>query len=495
MCEFVKNKYDVVVIGSGIGGLSIASLLSKDNKVLVLEKNNKFGGYCTDFRKGEFKFEVAVQSIDGLNKGNVIWEILKKAGAMEGLDVVKPKDLYRAIFPEHDIAVPQGDLNKYKELLFSFFPEERANIIKLFDIMSAIYNEMGKFYLAKALKKSPFLLKYYSRSFNFLLDEFIKDEKLKAIISQYWIYRGLPPGKLSCATFSYILYDYTTHGSYFPKDGMSDVVEKLIAAIKNNGGDVLKNKEVKGIYLGDNRINSVEIKGGARVEAKAFISNIDVFRTFNMLEGNEGKNYAKQFLEKVKNNNIALSAFKIYLGLGMDVKESGIEDYEIFMNPSYDIDAMYQACLDNDCENAPLSMTIYSNLNDSFCKKGHTVAAITMLSGYDFWNKLSKADYRKNKTKMSDAIISRCENLIPGLRKNIKISVSATPLTMERYTGNSQGSIYGWNRKNLAEEIRFMNATPISNLFLSSQWSKIGGGVAGVLVSANSVYENWLKHD
>ena len=90
-------------------------------------------------------------------------------------------------------------------------------------------------------------------------------------------------------------------------------------------------------------------------------------------------------------------------------------------------------------------------------------------------------------------MIQRCEKIIPGLTKHIKVKVVATPLTMERYTGNSKGSVYGWNKKSLIEEIRFMNpTTPIKNLLLSSHWTKMGGGIGGVLLSSDRTY-NLLK--
>lgn len=484
----MNKSYDVIIIGSGIGGLVTGSLLSKNKKVLLLEKNNNFGGYCATFKRKGFRFESAVQAINGLYAGSPIYEILKRSQALKGVKIIKPRHLYRSIFPDYDIRVPQANINKYKTLLFSIFPEEKNNIINIFDTFKSIYLEMKRFYKERTLAKSPFILKYGRRSLKELLDGFTKNEKLQAIISQYWMYRGLQPTKLSAITFAYIWYDYTANGSYFPKEGMYGIIKNLVDSIKDNNGTILHDREASKLFVDFDRVTELELENSSRYEADMVISNIDVFKTFGMIVDGETHG-VESFLSKLKNNSLSISACKIYLGLNIDVRSIGIKDYEIFVNPSYDMESMYQASLNNEFEKVPYSITIYSNLSDSFCKKGNSVVSIGLLSGYDFWRNLTRSEYKQKKEEMAERILSRCEKVIPGLRKYISVKVIATPLTMERYTGNSNGSIYGWNKKSLIEEIRFMNpTTPIKNLLLSSHWTKMGGGIGGVLLSSDRVY-------
>lgn len=484
----VRKKYDAIVIGGGIGGISIGSLLSKNMKVLILEKNGTFGGYCSDFKKGEFEFESAVQTINGLYKDNPVYTILEKAHALKGIKITRPEYLYRTIFPDYDITVPQKNLDGYKRMLFSLFPKEEENITAIFDVMKSLYAEMKRFHVEKSLKRSPFILKYGRRSLKYLLNRFIKDDKLKAIISQYWLYRGLPPGKLAATTFAYIWYDYTVNGSYFPDTGMVTIIKNMISFIKKNGSDVLGDSEVFKLQAKGDKIEAVELKNGDRLEADIFISNIDVFNTFEMIE-NGNDDDIKLFLDRLKKNTISISAFKIYLGLNIDVRDLGIKDYEIFLNPRYDMDAMYEASIKNEFEKTPYIITIYSNLTNVFCKKGHSVISIGALSGYDYWRNLSRAEYAKKKEDAIDIILKRCSKILPDIYKYIDVKIAATPLTMERHTGNSKGSVYGWSKRSLLEEIKFMSSTtPIKNLFLSSHWTKIGGGVAGVLLSTDRVY-------
>ena len=477
------GKYDVIIIGSGIGGLILGALLSKEKRILLLEKNDHFGGYCLSFTRGDFTFEAAVEAINGLKKGQTIYEIFEKAGTLKDLSFTAPKHLYRAIYPEHDFRVPQANLPAYKNLLNSLFPNEKTGIDKLFQEMEYIYAEINTLDRKKTLVKCPHILAYYKSTTDEMMNKYVKDKKLKAILSQYWLYCGLPPSQSSSITFSYICYDYIRNGGYYPKKGMEQLVNACINVIKKNGGNAIKDSEVSKINNIGDKIGEVVLTNKKRFKADFFVSNIDVLKTFSMLSS---RNEATDtFTKKARNNETSISAFKVYLGLNVDLNKLGMKDYEVFINPSYDVDKMYNASLQNDAEEAAISLTVYSNLEPNLCPKEKSVLSIAMLSGYDFWESLSKKEYEKTKEKIANALIKRSQRLIPNLPNYIEEKIVGTPLTMERYTGNSRGAIYGWKKGNLYDEIRFMKvATPIKNLFLSSHWTKIGGGIAGVIRTA-----------
>ena len=488
MKQTVDSKYDVVIIGSGIGGLVLGALLSKDKKVLLIEKNNNFGGYCSGFLRGEFNFEVAVEAINGLKKGQTIYKLFEEIGILEPSLFIKPKYLYRSIYDEFDLRVPQNGEHKYIELLYSLFSKQKRNIDQLFAEMELIYKEIDMLDKTKSLKKCPKVLEYSDVTVEELLDKYISDEKLKTVISQYWLYCGLPPSKLSSVTFSYIWYDYTFNGGYYPEKGMGEVARRCIDVIKRNGGEAINNSEVTKIYNENDKAVGIEVgKSKERINADVFVSNIDIARTLDMLSEKNKK--ITSFIHKIKEKETSISAFKIYLGLNVSLKKLGIDDYEIFINPGYDMDEMYYKSLQNLAKEVPFSLTIYSNISDNFCKDNKSVVTITMLAGYDFWESLEEEEYKSTKEKMADILIKRCEKIIPKLSNYIEVKEIATPLTMKRYTGNKRGAIYGWSKENLYDEIRFMrNTTPLKNLFLSSHWTKIGGGVAGVLRTAERTY-------
>lgn len=491
----MNTTYDAIIIGSGIGGLTVGALLSKNYKVLILEKNKNFGGYCTCFNRKGFKFEAAIQSINGIFETSPIMRILKETKVLNRVSFVSPDILYRTIFPDFDLRVPQGNVDAYSDMLFSRFPDEKDGIRQLFALMEKIYFEMKEYYCEATPRKSPLLLEYCRRSSEDIIDRFVHDKKLKAIISQYWLYRGLPPSMLSAITFSYIWYDYTVNGSYFPRGGTASIIDALIDTIESNGGNIVAGKEVNKIHIENSRIVSVETTDGDIQRARFFVSNGDVINTFNIMKGAD-RSSISPFINKLKENSSAISAFKIYLGLDIDAASLGLDDYEIFINPSYDMDKMFNAAVNCDLNNTSLSITVYSNITDAFCSKGKSVISLSALCGYDYWKNLPKDLYERKKKELSDMLLSKCVAAIPGMKKifdHINVRLVSTPLTMERYTGNNKGSIYGWSKRSVIEEMRFINPhTPIKNLFLSSHWTKMGGGIGGVLLTSDRV-NNFIR--
>lgn len=477
------KKFDVIVIGSGIGGLISGALLSKNKRVLLIEKEHNFGGYCSSFKRNNFCFEAATEAINGLKRGAAIEKLFKNSCGISKTEFVKTPYLYRSIYPDYDIRVPQNNISEYKNLLVSLFEEEKNGIESLFKEMAFVHDELEMMDRKKTMMRCPYVMKYYGLSAEAILNKYISNERLKTIISQYWVYCGLPPKELDGVLFSYIWYEYTCNGSYYPKSGMKAIVNKCVETIKNNGGSVINNSKVTRILNEGNAVNGVELANKKKYFTDFLVSNIDINKTFEMLSERNDKVLC--FLKKLKGKETSISAFRIYLGLDIDVKIKGIKDYEIFVNPSYKMNEMYAASIKNDVDNSPVSIVIYSNLSKNFCENGKSVLSITILSGYDFWKNLSKHMYDKIKSNLANKLIERCEAIIPDLKDYIKVKIIATPLTMERYTGNRRGAIYGWNKHNMLDEIRFFKvSTPVDNLFLASHWTKLGGGVTGVMRAA-----------
>ncbi|MDD5680151.1 MAG: NAD(P)/FAD-dependent oxidoreductase [Candidatus Omnitrophica bacterium] len=487
-----KNKYDVIVIGSGIGGLTVACLLSFSKRVLVLERKSGFGGYCATFKRKDFVFESSIHAVNNCKKGHFAYSILKNCGIINSIKFLKNKNLYRSIFPKHDFVVQQENIKGYINRLIKYFPEESAGIKELFNNMYSIFMEVEKINKLKILMKSPQLLNASKMSLKEMLDSYLDNEELKAIVSQYWMYCGLPPSRLSPIHFAYIAQDYMVNGGYCVKGGMKSIVDSLVDKIEKNGGKVYGNRDVEKILVENSRAIGTETRDGRAFYGDYVISNIDARYTFESLTE---KNYKiEKCIEQMDKTQPSISALKVYLGLDIDVKDLGILDGEIFINSSYDLDKSYEAVLKNSAGIAPFGICVHSNIDPTLCPKNKTVLSITMLSGYDYWSKMGKEEYGREKKRIANILIERTAKVIPELKDHIAMVVAATPLTMERYTGNSKGAAYGWSRNVFFYGSKHMNIqTPIKNLFLTSNWTKIGGGVEGVLRSADRTY-NLIKN-
>jgi prolycopene isomerase len=498
----MSEKYDVIIIGAGIGGLTAGAILARNGKkVLVLEKNPVVGGYAVCFKRKGFVFDASLHMINGCNPDGPTYSIFKKCGIANKIQLLKPPYIYRSIFPDIDIRIPQNNIPQYINILTKRFPLEQDGIIRLFKEMSRVFYEGNKFIYSKlpfymeliyAPIKYRKLFLYVYKPYQIMLDSFLKDEHLKAIISQLWGYYGLPPTKLNSFYFSYAWYDFLHNGAYYLKGGSQALTDALIEVIKENRGELKTNRDVDKIIIVNKVAKGVRVNKKEQFFADVIISNVDATKTFKFLVGEEW--LPKSFIKKINRMNPSISIFQIYLGLNLNLKRSNINDYEIFINPDYDPNSQYQACINNDMGKVFIALTLYSNIDTDIAPKGKSVVGITTLSGYDFWANLSPEEYRSTKEIMANLLINRVEKVIPHLSSCIEVKEVATPLTMERYTSNSKGAVYGWSQIVSQSGIRRMDSnTPIKNLYLASAWCRPGGGIVGVMYAGEKVADHLLK--
>ena len=185
------DQFDAIIIGSGLGGLSCAAAFSRQGfKVLVLEQHNRAGGYATTFnRPGGFVFDVSLHSTT-VGERNGLHNLIPGFPEITDVEFLPHPDLYRMIYPDYDIRVPQKNLDGYVGILCEHFPEEKEGIIAVIDNMKGISNDIQKF-SAKRGKVNfntfaadfPYLFKCYSQTWGQVVNERIKNPKLKAIIS------------------------------------------------------------------------------------------------------------------------------------------------------------------------------------------------------------------------------------------------------------------------------------------------------------------------
>ncbi|MBN1464985.1 NAD(P)/FAD-dependent oxidoreductase [candidate division KSB1 bacterium] len=496
--DTTANPFDAIIIGSGLGGLSCAAAFARQGfKPLVLEQHDRPGGYATTFRRPGFVFDVSLHSTTvGAREG--VHNLIPGFPEITDVEFHPHPTLYRAIFPDHDVCVPQRNLDQYINSLIGLFPEEKEGINGLFADMQGLLTDIEKISNAKGnvdmsqfALNFPSLFKCYAKTWGQVVDARIINPKLKAIISAQWGYYGLPPSLLSSYYYALPAIGYLQEGGYYPRGKSQKISDALVQFIQERGGKVMLSTRVEKILTREQTAYGVKTAHGDEFSARVIVANANAHDTFHKIIEKDAN--LDEYLAGLAKLSVSLASFQVFLGLKEDlISQSGIADSEIMCESSYDLDASYRAAQEANVENGSFGLTLYDNIYKGYSPEGKNTLNIIALQGYDHWEKYksdyvsgNKVAYRKEKERMANILIQRVEEMfLPGLSKAIEVKEIGTPLTNVRYTSNYRGAIYGWDQTvNNSGPNRLSHQTPVKNLYLAGAWTKPGHGYGGVLSS------------
>lgn len=504
-----RGKWDAVIIGSGLGGLSAAAAFARQGfKALVIEQHSAAGGYATTFkRRGGFVFDASLHSTT-VGERNGGFNLIPGFPEIRDIEFVPHRVLYRAIFPGHDIRVPHRDLEGYVSILTGHFPDEREGIQNLFKGMRGLAEDIGRYSraggkidMSKVPREFPYLFQNSNRTWGDFMDAHIQNPRLKAVVSALWVYFGLPPSKLANIYYALPVIGYLEQGGFYPVGRSQKISDSLVKFIEERGGKVILKTWVESILTKGHAAIGVKTADGKIYPARAVISNANAYDTFHTMM--DEKDYLRDYLVRMDQFSVSLSSFQVFLGLKKDlVKETGVTDTEIFYCPDYDHETAYRQALNAEVEKGGFCLMLYDNLYQGYSPRGKNTITILTLQGYEPWKKYEadyfqgkKGDYRAEKERMAAILIKKAEEtLLPGLTKAIDVKEIATPLTNLRYTRNFRGAIYGWDQTLDNSSLRRLaRRTPIQNLYLAGAWTDPGHGYGAVIPSGLQCFADVMK--
>jgi prolycopene isomerase len=509
------GEYDVVVIGAGGGGLAAGAKLAQGGmKVLVLEQHDKVGGYMTAFERPPYRFEVSLHALDGLNEEfGMNRPLFRELGILDRVKLVPLDPIYRAMYPDFTIAVP-ADPGAYKALLLEQFPHERKGIEKLFHTM----NHMGyalqalKFMLSgdqkaagKILRRHPLalwpMLKYSRSTLAEMMDDYIRDPQLRAVFSWFCYYAGVPPEEMPAENFLGMWASYHFGGAYYVEGSSQAVSNALATVIRENGGEIRTGSLVTKVVIENRKAVAVRTKDGREYRCRYVVSNANAPDTFNKLIGRE--NLPKSYLAKLDGLKIGPSIFQVYLGVDHDYRPVFGQAHCISITETYDTREAYRYGREGVPEKVGFALVNYSVVDPGAAPAGKNVIGITTYLPYDWKNGWhEKEDYQKYaalKKEVAGILIQRAEKVLPELGAHVEVMEVGSPRTMEHFTLNPKGAVYGWDNTMEQRKKRLASETPIENMFLAGAWTNAAGqnGVMRSGVSAASkilAQEKKLKH-
>ncbi len=498
VASILDNTYDAIVVGAGLGGLTAAAKLAQHQKrVLVIEQHDKPGGYATSFTREGFTFDASLHNMGPLNS-NVL-RIFDNLDIMNSVEYIPYDSFQKIIFPKHNFVMEKG-VSKFEEYLISNWPSEKQGIENLFEQMKAVrqgFLEIEDLTFESnsddpisplMAAKYPQFAKWIMTTLEELMDRFLKDLELKAVIGNIWWYFGLPPSETPSLLYSAVCLGYMEHAGGYIKGSSQQLSNALAAKINDNNGQILLNTKVTRILVSNDKAGGVITDEGELFYSDVVISNAGAYET--VIEMIEETAFKKKYRNKILRQDNSLSAIQLYLGLDCSPDDLNLNIHSFTVFPTYDHDENIRMIREGFYEQTMYSCMLYSAVDSSLAPNGKAVMNIFSLDLLSNWERLSKIEYENKKAQVTEALIKKAEKQIPELSKHIIVKELGTPKTMNRYTGHREGSIYGPAQNIYQSGMNRLKAeTPIQGLYLTGSSIYPGGGYPSVI---NSGYRTAL---
>ncbi len=483
--EASRDAYDVVVIGAGMGGLTAAALLARaGRRVLIVERHDRVGGYAHAFRRGRYLFDSAVHMVGGCEPvafegGGLLHRLLAALGVRERLDFERVDPCYAAVYPGAEVQV-RPDLDEFVRIHARGSAAEAKGLRQVLNECLNIRQETraaaeltSPFDVVRRPDRFPTLLRYRRATLAQVLDDHLARPETKTFAATLWPYLGLPPSRVSFLYFATMLMSYLADGAFYCRGSFQCLADTLAAVVTENGGEVLLRSPVRRIAVEGGRAAGIVLENGQRIAAGRVISNADALQTVEELAGAGA--LPPRYVSGLARLRPSISAFVVYAAADLVLPRNTC--HETFLYDSWDHDAAYRSSLAG--EPSWLTLTVPTLSDPGLAPEGQQLLVLTTLVAYE-----SPSGWRSHKARVERRLLRLAERRLPGLSERLCFAESATPRTMERYTRNTAGAIYGWELSpSQVGPGRPGTETPLPGLSLVGHWTHPGGGVYGVVWS------------
>ncbi len=472
-----QAQYDAIIVGAGIGGLFCANLLADAGmKVLVVEQHYVVGGYCSSFRKKGFLFDSATHFYPLLgNPTTLTGKLLKRLDVQTRWHKMDPVDKFH--FPDGETFVVPADLSEYLQRLKARFPQEAENIDGFFREVREAYL-YGLLYYFKEISHET-AEQYRDFTLGQKLDEHFQDPRLKANLMADHSHWGSLPGHTSFLFDSMLRLSYFL-GNYYPKGSSQAFADDLGKSLRSRGGDILLYTNVEKILIEKDRAQGIVCRTRSRrnpqrleFRAPVVVSNADVMQTYERLVGDAY--CGAGVIEGLRTLRPSFPCYLMHMGLkglSHELKEE-VEGY------------YWRSWHPEDLQHTFFKVFFTTMFDPDLAPPGHDILIVQKWGASNF-DQIS--DWSAHKRTTEDYILSQLRTLIPGLDDKVVVQMSATAHTSYRYTLNYRGAMLGWEMSpDQLGPLRPSNKTPIENLYLVGHWTRPGGGITPVIVSAQKV--------
>lgn len=468
------EAYDVAVVGSGLGGLSVAAALAKLGKsVLVVEQHESPGGYASVFERDGYRFDPAIHYTAQGNDGELLDVLLRLLGVREQVELITSEMEHAVQLPGLRVQAPVG-IEPFIEENARQFPREADGIRQFFQLCVDATREsqqaaqrLSLAELDRAVEQLPLLFTYRMATVADVIDQFLTDPKAKALCGALWPYMGPPPSAASFMVYAGLLYATIETGPIYCGGSFQKLADAFVAALENNGGQLVLDTRVERIVVADGKATGIVLAGGREIRASTVVSNADALQTFEQLIGLE--HVPTPLARQLQRFKLSESAFVVFTATSMDVEAAGLP-HEMLIHNHWDHEQTWADIQ----AGRPGGLWIASptTFDPGLAPAGEHLVILSSLAKYDIG--VPWADARE---RFTESMLGQIEVVLPGFREEMTFLETATPETFERYTLNTRGASYGWAATpNQSTGKRLKQRTPIEGLYLSGHWTEPGAG-------------------
>lgn len=458
----------IVIIGSGISGLSLGIfLLKKGFNVEIYEKNESAGGCCGGWIRKGYYIDNCMHWLTGTNQHTKLFKLWNEIGALELNSPLYQEDyFYKTNYNNQSISLYK-DTEKTRKEMYSLSTNNGVIIDKQeIDLFINIINKAINFYNnSNSFKKILSFIKIYKNYINLSLNDLqvrFKTPILKELFTSYF------PGKYSTLALVFSYATFASGNGKIYQNGSKEFVSNIVNKFKNLNGKLFLNSEVVKINHLDNKIHSITLRDNTNIYGDIFISTASIDYTYTELL--KDYSYPKKYLNKILNKDDYPTISSFHIAFIVKKPLRPFKDTEII-----EIDDLLIASKNRN----KLIIKEYNYLNTD---KDYTLYQIMIMQDEDdylYWKELynNKEKYDITKSYLSKIILDNIISKNISLKNNISILDCWTPFTYNKYFNLYNGSYMAFMYTKKSEFNNLSFKTKYKNLYLCTIWQSYTGGL------------------
>ena len=495
------RQFDAITIGSGLGGLTAAALYARaGNRVLVLERNQNFGGAATIYQHGSLAIEASLHEIDGLDGEDPKMPILRSLGLDHDIPFVDVGDLHEVRSPllGEPFVLPHG-LDAALAATKRRFPHHAAGLDRYFERLRAVrhavammseHQDDAGWWLWHApilpWRLWPLIRDRHATLTEVLQRLFGDDEAVKFVLASNIAYYTDDPDTMPFVAFAIPQASYLLGGGHYVRGGSQVLSDRLVAIVREAGGEVEAGRDASAILLNGDRVRGVRHHARGADDPREDLAPL-VFGNAapTVLAAMLPEPVRQAFNRPYRDQRLSISLWTISLGLSHPSREFGVRRYSTAILPDW-VTALRHLGEGGTFlrENpgtrmVPYSFVAYDQIDSGLNQNGPYLASMVGVDRLENWTDIGADAKRIRKEHWMDRIIADLDGQFPGIAGAIVQREMSTAETFHRYLNTPDGAIYGFAPQ--THGFMPLAQTAIGGLYLASAFTGAGGFTGAIL--------------